>query len=78
MINFTELFAILSQRQYGGSVFGIMCIITINGRSINFNVLTNEARFVNVFLGKMQEGGNGAAYQVDFYAFNKDYQIFNV
>jgi hypothetical protein len=77
-INFIDLFTILSQRQYGGSVFGIMCIITINGRSINFNVLTNEARFVNVFLGKMQEGNNGAAYQVDFYAFNKDYQIFNV
>ena len=77
-INFIDLFTILSQRQYGGSVFGIMCIITINGRSINFNVLTNEARFVNVFLGKMQEGDNGAAYQVDFYAFNKDYQIFNV
>ena len=55
-----------------------MCIITVNGRNINFNVLKNDARFVNVFLGKMQEGSNGAAYQADFYAFNKDYQIFNV
>ena len=77
-IDFIDLFTILSTRTYGSAVFGIMCIITVNGRNINFNVLKNDARFVNVFLGKMQEGSNGAAYQADFYAFNKDYQIFNV
>ena len=60
------------------NVFGIMCIINRNGKSLNFNLLKEDARSVKVFLGESFSGNISAKTSIDLYAFDLNYKIINV
>ena len=60
------------------NVFGIMCIINRNGKSLNFNLLKEDARLVKVFLGESFTGNISAKTSIDLYAFDLNYKIINV
>ena len=60
------------------NVFGIMCIVNRNGKSLNFNLLKEDARKVKIFLGESFAGNISAKTSIDLYAFDLNYKIINV
>ena len=76
-INFPFLFSILNNRG-ANNVFGIMCVINRNGKTLTFNMLKSNQTLINVFLGETQAGNLIYKTSLDFYAFDLNYKIFNV
>jgi ABC-type molybdate transport system substrate-binding protein len=76
-IDFISLFSILDNRA-ANNVFGIMCVINRNGKTLTFNILKSNQTLINVFLGETQAGNVIYKTSLDFYAFDLNYKIFNV
>lgn len=76
-IDFSFLFSILNNRG-ANNVFGIMCVINRNGKTLTFNMLKSNQSSINVFLGETQAGNVIYKTSLDFYAFDLNYKIFNV
>jgi hypothetical protein len=76
-IDFKFLFSILNNRG-AGSVFGIMCVINRNGKTLTFNVLKSNQSIIDVFLGESRTGNAVYKTTLDFYAFDINYKIINV
>jgi len=76
-LNFLSMFDNLSSRSIT-NVYGIMCVINRNGKTLNFNILKNEARIVSVFLGESLLGNFSAKTSLDLYAFDSNFKIINV
>ena len=76
-IDFISLFSILNNRG-ANNVFGIMCVINRNGKTLTFNILKSNQSLINVFLGETQAGNIIYKTSLDFYAFDLNYKIFNV
>ena len=77
-IDFISMFNDLIGQRNIDNVFGIMCIINRNGKSLNFNLLKEDARSVKVFLGESFFGNISAKTSIDLYAFDLNYKIINV
>lgn len=76
-IDFPFLFSILNNRG-ASNVFGIMCVINRNGKTLTFNILKSNQSLIDVFLGETQAGNVISKTTLDFYAFDLNYKIFNV
>lgn len=76
-IDFKFLFSILDNRN-ANDVYGLMCVINRNGKTMNFNVLKQNSSIVKIFLGETAQGSNSAKTDIDFYAFDFNYKIINV
>ena len=77
-INFKNLFDILLIVKGVSNLYGLMCIINRNGKSLTFNVLQNQENLIKIFLGETQQGNVSYKTTVDFYAFDSNYRIINV
>ena len=77
-VDFISMFNNLISERGVNNVFGIMCIINRNGKSLNFNLLKEDARLVKVFLGESFTGNISAKTSIDLYAFDLNYKIINV
>lgn len=76
-INFNYLFSVLNNKG-DVNVFGLMCVINRNGKTMKFNILKENAYIVKIFLGESSVGSFTAKTEIDFYAFDKNYKIINV
>ena len=76
-IDFKFLFSILNNRG-ASSVFGIMCVINRNGKTLTFNILKSNQSIIDVFLGESRTGNAVYKTTLDFYAFDINYKIINV
>jgi hypothetical protein len=76
-IDFNFLFSYL-QNIGSTNVFGLMCIIKRNGKTLNFNILRDGATKVNIFLGETPVGDITSKTNLDFYAFDSNYKLINV
>ena len=77
-VDFISMFNNLISERGVNNVFGMMCIINRNGKSLNFNLLKEDARLVKVFLGESFTGNISAKTSIDLYAFDLNYKIINV
>jgi len=77
-VDFISMFTDLINQRGVDNVFGIMCIVNRNGKSLNFNLLKEDARKVKVFLGESFAGNISAKTSIDLYAFDLNYKIINV
>ena len=77
-VDFISMFNNLIATRRIDNVFGIMCIINKNGKSLNFNILEEDARLVKIFLGESLAGNISAKTSIDLYAFDLNYKIINV
>jgi hypothetical protein len=77
IIDFNFLFSYL-QIIGSNNVFGLMCIVKRNGKSLNFNVFRNNANRINIFLGETPVGNITSKTNLDFYAFDSNYKLINV
>ena len=77
-VDFISMFTDLISERGINNVFGIMCIVNRNGKSLNFNLLKEDARKVKVFLGESFAGNISAKTSIDLYAFDLNYKIINV
>lgn len=77
-VDFISMFNNLITTRRIDNVFGIMCIINKNGKSLNFNILKEDARLIKIFLGESLAGNISAKTSIDLYAFDLNYKIINV
>lgn len=78
ILDFKILFNILSIVRGAVNLYGIMCVINRNGKSLTFNILKNEQKSIKIFLGEIQQGNISYKTSIDFYAFDSNYKIINV